>query len=91
MISVYSGKISSEFIRDSANKVLMSFNWKSLQNIFVVHAFFCKNQLFWLSLGLFLISPIHLLKILAKSHSRCSYKVCSYKEKKKRVLGMHAI
>ena len=31
--------------------------------------------------GLFLIFPIHLLKILAKSQPGCSYKVYSYEEK----------
>ena len=47
-----------------------------------IHAiFFIRTSKFWLSLGLFLIFPIHLLKILAKSQPGCSYKVCSYKEK----------
>ena len=40
--------------------------------------FFIRTSKFWLSLGLFLIFPIHLLKILAKSQPGCSYKVCSY-------------
>ena len=33
-------------------------------------------------MGLFLIFPIHLLKIFAKSQPGYSYKICSYKEKK---------
>ena len=35
-----------------------------------------KTSKFWLSLGLFLIFSIHLLKLLAKSQP-CSYQVCS--------------
>ena len=43
--------------------------------------FFIRTSKFLPSLGLFLVFPIHLLKILAKSQPGCSYKVCSYKEK----------
>ena len=53
------------------------------ENYHKLHAFFIRTNSFWLSLGLFLMFPIHLLtEILAKYQPGCSYKVCSYKEKK---------
>ena len=43
--------------------------------------FFIRIINFWLSLGLFLIFPIHLLKILAKSQPRCLIKFVLIKKK----------
>ena len=53
----------------------------SILALYTTRYFFVRTSKFWLSLGLFLNFPIHLLNILAKSQPGCSYKVCSYKEK----------